>query len=52
MFIVHLAISHIPGKNSLAADLLLRWNTIANNYERLEYLKSSHYWMSAHLDLI
>ena len=51
IFNIHLAITHIPGKNNSVADLLSRWNVTPNNETRLLAIKPIHQWVPTHLDL-
>ena len=51
IFNIHLAITHIPGKNNSVADLLSRWKVTPDNETRLLSIKPIPQWVPTDLDL-
>ena len=50
MFNIHIVVIHIPGKNSVVADLLSRWQFSSENQQALQQLPTP-IWVPTHLDL-
>ena len=51
IFNIHLAVTHIPGKNNSVADLLSRWKVTPHNQTKLSSIKPMYQWVPTHLDI-
>ena len=51
IFNMHLAVTHILGKNNSVADLLSRWTVTPDNQNKLVSMKPRFQWVPTHLDL-
>ena len=51
IFHIQIVVVHIPGQRNVLADLLSRWQFIANNCTDLAHILPKDSWIPTHLDL-